>query len=208
LKKGKIAFFATGNVHKFHEARAILRELGISTAMLRIKTNEIQANEISAIAETSAQETANKSGIPLFVEDAGLFIRALNGFPGPYSSYVYRTLDTQGILKLMKKTSKRDAYFESIVAFCDPNRPGSARRFIGKIDGRIAFKERGKQGFGFDPIFEPLANPETTFAEMTRQEKNRHSHRAQALTQFAQWYNKTYAKLRFFKREKKKGKGK
>jgi XTP/dITP diphosphohydrolase len=193
LKKGKIAFFATGNVHKFHEARAVLREFGISTAMLRIKTQEIQADEIDQIAEANAQETATKSGIPIFVEDAGLFIKALNGFPGPYSSYVHRTLGTKGILKLMKNTSPRDAYFHSVVAFCDSDKPDSPRRFIGKVEGQIAFKERGKQGFGFDPIFEPLADPERTFAEMTQKEKNKHSHRAQALSQFGEWYSRIYA---------------
>ena len=197
MKKGKIAFFATGNVHKFHETRVVLRELGISTAMLKIKAKEIQADEIDLIAETSAQEAATKSKMPIFVEDAGLFIKAFNGFPGPYSSYVYRTLGTAGILMLMKNISTRDACFYSVVAFCDSNKPDSIRRFTGKATGRIAFKERGKRGFGFDPIFEPAAEPNRTFAEMTQHEKNRHSHRAQALMQFGEWYSGTYARLRF-----------
>lgn len=206
MKKGKIAFFATGNVHKFHEARAVLRRFGISTAMLKIKTKEIQADQIDLIAETSAQEAATKSGIPVFVEDAGLFINVFNGFPGPYSSYVYRTLGTEGILKLMKDTGTRDGYFQSVVAFCDPNTPDLTRCFVGKVEGRIAFKERGKRGFGFDPIFEPSAESNKTFAEMTQQEKNRHSHRAQALTQFGEWYSRTHAQLNFSKQEKKEGK--
>lgn len=206
MKKGKIAFFATGNVHKFHEARRVLREFGISTAMLRTKAKEIQADEIQLIAETSAQEAATKSRMPIFVEDAGLFIKALNGFPGPYSSYIYRTLGIEGILKLMKNISTRDAYFHSVVAFCDSNKPLSIRRFTGKAKGRIAFKERGKCGFGFDPIFEPSSEPNRTFAEMTQQEKNRYSHRAQALTQFGKWYSRTYTRLRFSKQEKERGK--
>jgi len=207
LKKGKIAFFATGNVHKFHEARAVLREFGISTAMLRLKAKEIQADEIDLIAKTSAQETATKSRIPIFVEDAGLFIKALNGFPGPYSSYVYRTLGTKGILKLMKNIRTRGANFQSVVAFCDSDEPNSLRCFAGKANGQIALKERGRLGFGFDPIFEPLAEPNRSFAEMTREEKNRHSHRAQALTQFGEWYSRTYVRLRFSKQEKKEGRG-
>lgn len=207
MKKGKIAFFATGNVHKFQEARAVLREFGVSIAMLRIKAIEIQADEIDLIAEASAQEAATRSRIPIFVEDAGLFIRALNGFPGPYSAYVFRRLGTGGILKLMKNISTRDAYFHSVIAFCDPDGPSSIRSFTGKAEGRIAFEERGKRGFGFDPVFQPSAEPNRTFAEMTRQEKNRYSHRAQALKQFGQWYNKTYAQLRFSEQEKKEGKG-
>ena len=196
MKKGKIAFFATGNVHKFHEARAILREFGISTAMVRLKAKEIQADDINLIAETSAQEAATESGMSIFVEDAGLFINALNGFPGPYSSYTHRTVGTKGILKLMANISTRDAHFQSVVTFCDLNKPDPVKSFIGKAAGRIAFEERGKHGFGFDPIFEPTANPRRTFAEMTQQEKNRLSHRAQALAQFGKWYSKAYAQLR------------
>jgi XTP/dITP diphosphohydrolase len=175
--------------------------------MLKIKAKEIQADEIHLIAETSAQEAATKSRMPIFVEDAGLFIKAFNGFPGPYSSYVYRTLGTAGILKLMKNISTRDAYFHSVVAFCDSHKPDSIRSFTGKVKGRIAFKERGKRGFGFDPIFEPAAEPNRTFAEMTQQEKNRHSHRAHALAQFGEWYSRSYARLRFSRQEKKEGKG-
>jgi len=57
------------------------------------------------------------------------------------------------------------------------------------VEGKIAYEERGKQGFGFDPIFQPLGGNGKTFAEMTTQEKNKYSHRAQALRKFARWYN-------------------
>jgi XTP/dITP diphosphohydrolase len=193
LKKGKVAFFVTGNVHKFHEARAVLREFGISTAMLNLDTTEIQADNIDTIAKTSALEAAKKSGMPIFVEDAGLFIDALKGFPGPYSSYVYRTLGTRGILKLMKDANRRDAHFYSAVVFNDSGKANSAKCFIGKVDGKIVYKEQGKMGFGFDPIFAPSAEPDKTFAETTQQEKNKHSHRAEALRKFASWYAKRYA---------------
>lgn len=188
MKKGRVAFFATGNVHKYQEACNILSKSNLATAMLNLETTEIQADNIETIAKTSALEAARKSNLPVFVEDAGLFIKPLNGFPGPYSSYVYRTLHTRGVLKLMENVRRRDAYFQSAVAFCDPNRHFRVKCFRGKVDGWITREEQGKQGFGFDPIFIPRAGMGKTFAEMTLEEKNRYSHRAQALRRFATWY--------------------
>ncbi len=200
MKKGKIAFFVTGNVHKFHEARAVLSEFNISTAMLNLETTEIQADNIDLIAKTSALEAAKKSNMPIFVEDAGLFINALKGFPGPYSSYAYRTLGTQGILKLMKGVSKRNAHFYSSVAFCDSGKSKSLKCFSGKADGKITLKERGVKGFGFDPIFKPSTEPSRTFSEMTQKEKNKYSHRAKSLRKFGTWYRRDFAQFRLGQR--------
>ena len=196
MRRGKVAFFVTGNVHKFHEARTVLREFGISTAMLDLDTTEIQADDIDAIARFSALEASRKSGMPIFVEDAGLFIDALKGFPGPYSSYVYQTLGTKGILKLMQDTAQRNACFYSAVAFSDSDKNSAVKLFHGRVIGKIAHKEQGSRGFGFDPIFEPSAELGKTFAEMTQNEKNKHSHRAESLRKFGVWYVKRYARSR------------
>jgi XTP/dITP diphosphohydrolase len=184
----KVVFFVTGNIHKFHEARRVLAEYDISVAMLNIDAVEIQDDSLENIAKTSVLDAARKSSLPVFVEDAGLFVKALNGFPGPYSSYVYRTMGTKGILKLMQNERKRDAYFQSVVAFCNPEESLEPKIFKGEVEGRITYEERGKQGFGFDPIFQPYGRNSRTFAEMTTQEKNKHSHRAQALRKFLKWY--------------------
>jgi XTP/dITP diphosphohydrolase len=186
--KTKVVFFVTGNVHKFHEARNILSKHGIAAAMLNIEAVEIQDDNIKTIAKASATDAARKSGLPVFVEDAGLFIGTLNGFPGPYSNYAYRTLGTKGILKVMEKTNQREAFFHSIVAFCNPDEKTEPLCFEGRVDGKITLEERGIQGFGFDPIFQPLAEKGKTFAQMQTEEKNKHSHRAQALQKFAKWY--------------------
>jgi len=189
LKKDKaVAFFVTGNTHKFHEARAVLSKFGIAVAMLNLEAIEVQADNLETIAKTSASDAAQKSGLPVFVEDAGLFVNVLNGFPGPYSNYVYRTIGTRGILRLMEKTIQRDAYFHSVIAFCNPHEKREPVSFEGKVDGKISYEEKGEQGFGFDPIFEPEAERGKTFAQMTTEEKNKHSHRAHALQKFAKWY--------------------
>lgn len=184
----KLIFFVTGNVHKFNEARQVFAEYNIATAMLNLDVVEIQDDDLENIAKASAIDAANKSKLPVLVEDAGLFIKALNGFPGPYSSYVYRTLDTRGVLKLMDKESRRDAYFLSVIAFFYPEQ-SEPTCFQGKAEGRITCEERGGKGFGFDPIFEPFGAKGKTFAEMTSEQKNKYSHRAQALRKFASYYN-------------------
>jgi XTP/dITP diphosphohydrolase len=89
----------------------------------------------------------------------------------------------------MQNERKRDAYFSSVVAFCNPKESLEPKIFQGKVEGTITYQERGKQGFGFDPIFQPYGRNDRTFAEMTTQEKNKHSHRAQALRKFAKWYS-------------------
>ena len=187
---GKVAFFVTGNFHKFMEARHVLAEYKVAGALLKVRTIEIQDDDIENIAKASAIDAVERCGLPVFVEDAGLFIDALGGFPGPYSSYVYRTIGTQGIIELMDKVKKRDAYFHSVVAFSSPEKP--TKCFHGKVKGKISREERGNLGFGFDPVFEPLGGQDKTFAEMSTKEKNRFSHRARALRKFARWYTSAF----------------
>jgi XTP/dITP diphosphohydrolase len=189
--KGRVVFFATGNVHKFNEVRSILTELDIAVGMLRVKDTEIQSVSIKEIAQTSAQDAFNRCRLPVIVEDAGLFIGALKGFPGPYAAYVYKTIGNRGVLKLMEDVEARKAVFRSAIAYCDSN-VEELVIFEGEAEGEITVNERvgsGKSGFGFDPIFQPDGSAKT-FAEMTLEEKNGFSHRANAISKFAEWYKK------------------
>ena len=194
--RGRVAFFVTGNIHKFNEARRVLAEYKVATAMLRIGAVEIQDDSLESIAKASATDAVEKCGLPIIVEDAGLFIEALKGFPGPYSSYVYRTIGTKGILKLIKNVDEREAYFQSVVAFSSPEE--APKCFHGKVKGKISREERGSSGFGFDPIFEPSGGDNRTFAEMTTTEKNKYSHRAKALRNFAKCYKALLTSRRRF----------
>jgi XTP/dITP diphosphohydrolase len=187
---GRLVFFATGNLHKFDEAKRVLAEFDIATAMIKIKMSEIQDDDIENIAKVSALEAAQRSQLPIIVEDAGLFIEALNGFPGPYSKYVYHTIGMEGILTLLKNHQNRKAYFKSVVAFNDIE--GAAKCFIGVAEGKIMEEIRGISGFGFDPFFKPNEKQGKTFGELAVEEKNVISHRSRALRDFAKWYKKTY----------------
>lgn len=183
---GRLIFFVTENTHKFNEARSVLAEYNIAVAMIKTRTLEIQDDDIENIARFRALHAAREVNLPVIVEDAGLFIDALGGFPGPYSSYVYRKIGLEGILKLLDGVSNRSARFKSVVAFCDPD--NNLKCFHGIVEGRISSEVRGASGFGFDPIFEPNESLGKTFGEMTTEEKCRFSHRAKALREFARWY--------------------
>ncbi|MDR0797284.1 MAG: XTP/dITP diphosphatase [Nitrososphaerota archaeon] len=188
--KNKVILFISGNFHKFEEVHSILSPMGITVGMLRVKGEEIQSDNNNEIAKKSATEAFNKCCLPLIVEDAGLFIDAHEGFPGPYSAYVYKTIQNKGILKLMENIQNRKATFHSTIAYY--SRKTGPLLFEGQIEGKITLTERrgnNNSGFGFDPIFQP-AQSNKTFAEMTLKEKNCVSHRAKAVNKFAQWYNK------------------
>ncbi|MEM2465729.1 MAG: XTP/dITP diphosphatase [Candidatus Bathyarchaeia archaeon] len=186
--KGKVVFFATSNINKFNEARRILSRYKVAVGMIKVKTLEIQSESLEEIAKTSAIHAFKQCCLPLIVEDAGLFVEALNGFPGPYSSYVYKTVGNEGLLKLMEKAANRRAKFQSVVAFFSEELE-SPICFKGEVVGEITKEMRREShyGFGFDPIFKP-ANSLKTFAEMSIAEKNKYSHRAKAFRKFAKWY--------------------
>ncbi|MCX8153186.1 MAG: XTP/dITP diphosphatase [Candidatus Bathyarchaeota archaeon] len=189
--KGRVIFFATNNVNKFNEIRRVLSEYNIAVGMLRVKALEIQSNSLKEIAQASVQDAFKRCHLPVIVEDAGLFVEALRGFPGPYAAYVYQTIGNEGLLKLMENVKNRKAVFQSTIAYCD-NDAKTPLVFEGKVDGSITHEARisnGKSGFGFDPIFQPLGSAKT-FAEMTLEEKNGFSHRARAIRNFAEWYKK------------------
>lgn len=185
-QKGKLIYFATANMHKFEEARPLLDKYGIAVVALNVKSLEIQADDLEEIARTAVAHAAKTNNLPIIVEDAGLFVKALNGFPGPYSSFIFRKIGNKGILKLMQNITDREAEFRSAIAFCAPGiQPKS---FQGAVKGSLSLEERGVHGFGFDPVFIPPKGDGHTFAEMKPEEKNMISHRANALRQFAEWY--------------------
>jgi XTP/dITP diphosphohydrolase len=187
--KGRVIFFATNNVNKFDEARRVLAKYNIAVGMLRVKSLEIQGERLEEIAKASVVDAFEKCRLPVIVEDAGLSVDALNGFPGPYAAYVYKTVGNQGLLRLMKGIQPRRARFESAVAYFSAELE-SPVCFHGQVLGKIVDEERrrsNRSGFGFDPVFTPL-NSSKTFAEMSIAEKNKHSHRARAFRKFAVWY--------------------
>jgi XTP/dITP diphosphohydrolase len=147
-------FFVTGNKHKLAEASEILKPYGISLKPPPppVRKLELQSESLEHIALMAARHAYARLLAPLVVEDSGLFIEALRGFPGPYSNYTYRTAGIDGVLRMMRGIKRRDAYFKAAAACICP--PYEAV-FTGMVKGVIAEEARGTKGFGFDPIFIP-----------------------------------------------------
>jgi XTP/dITP diphosphohydrolase len=179
-------FFATGNNYKVEEAKAALAQFQVEVRKFEdFPKLEIQSNDLGEIASSALALILRETKKPVFVEDSGLFIHELNGFPGPYSSFVYDTLGVEGILKLMEGAKSRKAEFRSSVAFgMDGN---WLANFSSATEGTIQLQARGAKGFGFDPIFVPIWT-QKTFAEMELKEKTIYSHRAKALSKLALWF--------------------
>ena len=182
----KTVYFATGNMHKIREAQQEFERVNYEVVQFKVTRVEPQVADPVEIAIFSLKYliSTNKVQKPIFVEDAGLFIESLNGFPGAFSAYVLQTLGNSGILKLMEGIGDRRAHFLSTVAYGSPRTKPVT--FTGRVDGIIATESRGKGGFGFDPIFQPQGESRT-FAEMVPEEKNKYSHRAIAFRKLAQW---------------------
>ncbi|MEM2878785.1 MAG: XTP/dITP diphosphatase [Candidatus Hadarchaeales archaeon] len=177
--------FVTTNSHKFHEVERIAREYGIEVIHRNLPYTEIQSDTIEDVARAGAREACGSLGVPCFVEDSGLFIKALGGFPGPYSKFVFKTIGNRGILKLMRGETDRRAEFMSSVGYCEPGKDPVV--FTASAPGRIADSAMGSHGFGYDPIFIPDAGDGRTFGEMTIDEKNLFSHRNMAIRKFMTW---------------------
>ena len=181
VSKREVVFITT-NSHKVKEINDLADAESRNIKIMHRDYNypELQLDEIEAVARESANYMREKTGIrdPFFIEDSGLFIPALNGFPGPFSAFVFRTIGNEGILKLMadKKGEARKATFKTVVAFCEAPKKIPVL-FVGIAEGRIADEIRGGGGFGYDPIFEFKGK---TFAEMSTEEKNHVSHRSRA----------------------------
>ncbi|MFB6219097.1 MAG: RdgB/HAM1 family non-canonical purine NTP pyrophosphatase [Halobacteriaceae archaeon] len=170
-------YFATTNADKVREAREYLDR---PVEQLDYDYAEIQSDALADIAAAGAREVHGATGEPVIVDDSGLFIDALDGFPGPYSSYVEDTLGVERVSALARRQASQRAAFRGVVAYADGE---TVETFEGSVQGEIV-APRGEGGFGYDPVFE---HDGRTFAEMPTEEKNALSHRGRALGRLAEW---------------------
>jgi XTP/dITP diphosphohydrolase len=174
--------FASTNQNKYREVQSILLAHGITVDFAQVNPVEIQSDSIEEIAGEKAKSAFALVGTPVIVEDDGLFIDALKGFPGQYSSHAFKTIGNIGIMKLLAGSANRAASFRSLIAFYDGRRLSISE---GKIYGMISDKIT-EGGWGYDPIFVP-AGIDLTFAQL-KEQKNEYSHRKKALDNFAKCY--------------------
>jgi XTP/dITP diphosphohydrolase len=170
--------FVTSNKGKFAEAQAIFGDL----VQKNIGYTEIQADTLEEVVAFGMEEVMARLKGPVMIEDAGLFVDGLKGFPGVYSAYVQKTIGNYGILQLMEGMENRQAAFKSVVAYAEPG--SEPKLFKGELKGDIGFEPRGTGGFGYDPIFYIGGK---SLGEIGLEEKNKISHRGGSMKALKQW---------------------
>ncbi len=178
----------TQNKHKLREIQPLFEEFDVGFETTSIEKWEVRSNDVEAVALEAAKYAYAELQRPLVVDDTGLYIEALEGFPMAYPAFVLETIGKKGILKLMESVEDRSAMFVSAVGFCDGT---TMRAFKGVMEGAIGYAEQGEEGFGYDPIFIPEGHTKT-YAQLTFSEKIAISHRTKAFRAFLEWYTRKY----------------
>lgn len=166
----------TSNPGKVAEYQRSFDHLGIEMEHLRLPYDEVQTSDLAEVVDKGMDEVISKGVRNFIVDDSGLFVDALKGFPGVWSAYAQKTIGNKGILKLMEGVEDRGAEFRCCIG-CDIE--GQRIIVTGICRGTITESETGDGGFGFDPIF--THDGERTFAEIHVDEKNEVSHRGNAV---------------------------
>lgn len=190
--------FATNNNNKIREIRSMLGD-AFSIITLQEAGIDIDIPEPYDTLEENAREKStvifNMTGKNSFSEDTGLEIDALNGEPGVISArYAGEQKSASDnidkVLRLMAGKETRSARFRTVISLIAD---GQEHQFEGVAEGVILHERKGGEGFGYDPIFQPLGS-EKSFAEMELSEKNQYSHRAKAFKKLIAFLQQQHGK--------------
>ena len=197
-----ILVIATRNKGKKQEIKGLLKDFPVVIKNLDdfgpIPHLEEDGDTFDENAYKKASFAARVLGLPALADDSGLIVEALDGAPGIHSARYAgeNATDEQRYLKLlddMKGESNRKATFECVISIAAPT--GPALTYEARCEGLIAKEPAGSNGFGYDPVFfyTPLNK---TFAQITREEKNRISHRGKALGELKSEFDKVLIWIR------------
>lgn len=183
----KTLLLITSNKEKLAVAQAAVSRNGFNVIAKKINCPEIQDDNISEIAKSSAEFASKLLKNDVVKIDSGLFIEALNEFPGPYSAYVEKRLKAEDIIKMMKHVKNRKAHYKEALAYCEYGK--KAIVFETFTYGKISNKTNGSFGWNFDRMF--IKNGDTkTMAHYD--DKNR----------IKKYSNKNWKKLVYFLKNK------
>lgn len=179
---------ATANIHKTEEMSAVLRELDVTLLPRPSEVPDVDETEdtLEGNALLKARALVEATGQAAIADDTGLFVDAIGGRPGVHSARYAGENATyaDNVTKLLGELAavpeaQRTAQFRTVIAVAYPS--GESLCVEGVLQGRIGVERRGEHGFGYDPVFEPDHAGGRTLAELTPDEKNANSHRANAL---------------------------
>ena len=186
--------FATNNLHKLTEIKAILGEqieiLSLNDINCHVDIPET-ADTLEGNAKMKAEYIYQHYHLDCFADDTGLEVKALNGAPGIYSArYAGEGHDSQAnmkkLLENLKGITNREAQFRTAICLIEG---GEEHLFEGLVKGKIIEEKRGEAGFGYDPVFVPDGYDQT-FAELGEDIKNQISHRARAVEKLCDYLTK------------------
>jgi non-canonical purine NTP pyrophosphatase (RdgB/HAM1 family) len=163
----------TGNLGKIAEARLAV---GGDVETVLAELPEIQSLDYLEVVRAKADEAWRQIGRPLIVEEAGLDLAALNGFPGTLIKWMLKAVGAEGIARTAAALGDAHATSRCFLLYKDGDRELIAE---GRTEGTLLLHSRGTHGFGWDPVFLPDGAPHT-FAELSGAEKNAVSHRGKA----------------------------
>lgn len=165
-------YFITGNKNKFKEAKSIIPNL----KQLHIDLPEIQEFDSHKIIKQKLIQALNYKDSEFIVEDTSLYMDCFNGLPGPLIKWFLQKLGNKGLFNIAKKLNKYNAEAKTVIGYVKHN--NKIHFFEGSTKGTIV-EPKLKTNFGWDPIFQPRGYNKS-FAEMTKQEKNKISMRRKA----------------------------
>lgn len=151
--------YVTGNEYKIFMMKLFMKNFNIEVNQIKMYVPEIQENEVEKVACFSSQYAYDKLQIPVLKNDGGMYIPALNNFPGAYTHFAEDALGEDGILKLMEDKTDRRAYWIEALAFTDND---GTKVFTCKTTGTISHQKSGEYGWGYDRIFIPDGQNKTS----------------------------------------------
>lgn len=183
---------ASNNKNKLREFREILEPMGFEVISQSEAGADIEVEETGSTFEENAYLKAkaiyDMLKLPVISDDSGLEVDALNGAPGIYSArYAEEGKRCARVLSELENVpdEKRTARFRCCICYIDQS--GEARTVSGACEGKIGYEKIGTNGFGYDPIF---MFGDKSFAELSAEEKNKVSHRSDALKKFKALFDK------------------
>ena len=188
--------FATNNANKLKEVQRMLNDSIELVSLQDIGCTE-ELKETQATLEGNSQQKAEyvyaNYGIPVFADDTGLEVVALNNQPGVKSARYAgdqrdNSANIQLLLSKLVDVENRTARFRTVITLITDQ---EQQQFEGIVEGEIGTNRKGQDGFGYDPVFVPEGY-DRTFAEMSMEEKNSISHRGRAVAALVEHLNKHY----------------
>ena len=194
LKSVKKILIATNNPGKFKEIKELLpRKIRyFKPKDFNMKEPIENGKTFQANAKIKSLYGAKSSNIVCISDDSGIEISELNNQPGIYSArWAGRTknfnLAIRKVYKKLKKKNKLNSKANFVCCLSIALPDGTSREFIGRIKGRIVFPAKGKNGFGYDPIFIPYGQKKI-FGELKKREKQKISHRYEAFKKIKKYF--------------------